>query len=145
MKRPGMLLAGGFMLMLLPPLQASAASSEQLLNAFNGTILDFDATRIVWKGTDNKVLWLYNREDGSQVKVYDAGGTNAIISVAELSAQGVVYSLTGGSVATRFWKDGSVIQNWDGRTLYKVNGYFAYILRSVDGLIQNLVPSTCLE
>ena len=88
------------MLILLPPLQAAAAegdtetetSSEVLLNEFNGTILDFDESRIIWKEVGDKVLWLYNRTDGSQVKIYDAAGSDDFIGNAKLSAEGIVFA-----------------------------------------------------
>ncbi|WP_274654623.1 hypothetical protein [Paenibacillus humicola] len=61
MKRRFMLLASGWMLlMLLLPVQATAAS-KQLLYQFNGTITDFDQTRIVWKETV-RLTFLNNRD-----------------------------------------------------------------------------------
>ena len=84
-------------LILLPPMQAAAAddwSSEVLLNEFNGTILGFDESRIIWKETGDKVLWLYNRTDGSEVKVYDATGSDYTIYSAKLSTEGVVFTLS---------------------------------------------------
>ena len=41
----------------------SVLKPETLLYRFNGTILDFDQSRIVWKETGDQVLWLYNRAD----------------------------------------------------------------------------------
>ncbi|SFJ70056.1 hypothetical protein SAMN02799624_05564 [Paenibacillus sp. UNC496MF] len=84
------------LLVMLPFKTAADANdkaTKSLLNAFNGTILDFDASRIAWKEKD-KVLWLFNRKDGTQVKVFDGTGSTNIIRQAKLSAQGVVYNLS---------------------------------------------------
>jgi len=54
------------------------------------------------KKTGDKVLWLYNQSDGNQVMVDDVTGADYIISTAKLSADGVVYSLSGGKVANHY-------------------------------------------
>ncbi|MDQ8734335.1 fibronectin type III domain-containing protein [Paenibacillus sp. LHD-38] len=100
--------------------------AETLLYRFNGTILDFDQSRIIWKETGDKSLWMYNRADKSQVKVYDANGSNRTISTAKLSADGVVYSISG--TGTHYWKDGAVQNSWDTLDTarpYEVKGNFA--------------------
>ncbi|MBM7566990.1 hypothetical protein [Paenibacillus sacheonensis] len=129
MKSRFMLLASGVMLlMLLLPVQATAAS-KQLLYHFNGTIADFDQTRIVWKETANKMLWLYNRTDKSEVLVYDATGSNSAIGQAKLSAEGVVYSFadqTSHKAVTQYWRDGEVRQLGDA-DLAAVKGNFAVL------------------
>lgn len=120
------------MLVLLPFKAAADANDEAtklLLNKFNGTILDFDATRIIWKEND-KVLWLYNRTDGTQDKVYDGTGSTDIIHQAKLSAQSVVYNLNTDPrteiwprVQTVFnWKNGQAVQIASGEDLFKVTG-----------------------
>ncbi|WP_199616405.1 hypothetical protein [Paenibacillus alkalitolerans] len=151
MRRRFMLLVCGFLLLtVLLPFQAAAAESgsETLLYRFNGTILDFDQNRILWKQTGDKVLWLYNRKDGSQAKVHDATGSDYIIGwstalesyygrqtlPAKLSAEGVVYTLwsTNGSgdFITYYWKDGAVRQIGEKQQfLNEVKGNFA-VLRS---------------
>ncbi|MDQ0059947.1 RCC1 domain-containing protein [Paenibacillus harenae] len=100
--------------------------AETLLYRFNGTILDFDQSRIIWKETGDKVLWLYNRTDNSQTKVYDANGSNLTIRTAKLSADGVVYSISG--TGTHYWQDGAVQNSWDTLDTarpYEVKGNFA--------------------
>ncbi|MGM0883750.1 MAG: hypothetical protein ACQEXQ_22290 [Bacillota bacterium] len=142
MRRRFMLLVCGFLLLtLLLPFQAAAAddwSSEVLLNEFNGTILDFDESRIVWKQTGDKVLWLYNRMDGSQVKVHDATGTDDTLASgregvpAKLSAEGVVYTLWNNfGPMTYLWKEGAVRQIAEKQFLNEVKGNFAVLMGSV--------------
>ncbi|MFC4810529.1 fibronectin type III domain-containing protein [Paenibacillus sp. GCM10023250] len=100
-----------------------APTPETLLNRFDGTILDFDQHRIVWKAAGDPVLWLYNRTDRTQVKVYDAAGTDYTIGKAMLSADGVVYTLSlDGSPMTYYWKNGAVLQHWEGETQYDTRG-----------------------
>ncbi|MGM0879872.1 MAG: hypothetical protein ACQEXQ_02395 [Bacillota bacterium] len=132
-------------LILLPPLQASAAddwSSEVLLNEFNGTILGFEESRIIWKETGNKVLWLHNRTDGSQVKVYDATGSDYTIHSAKLSTEGVVFTLSIAdssewppySYSVYYWNDGNVQKLADGNyraDVYDVKGNFAVFTNRV--------------
>ena len=77
------------------------------------------------------MLWLYNRAEKSQVKVYDAAGSDYTISTAKLSADGVVYSLSGVTVAAQYWKDGAVQNSWSDQTLYESNGNFAVFSGSV--------------
>ncbi|UVI29017.1 hypothetical protein [Paenibacillus spongiae] len=132
------------MLILLPPLQASAAddwSSEVLLNEFNGTILGFDESRIIWKETGDKVLWLHNRTDGSQVKVYDATGSDYTIYSAKLSTEGVVYTLSITDPSgwptyhsVYYWNDGNVQKLANGNyraDVYDVKGNFAVFTNRV--------------
>lgn len=148
-RRLMLLVCGFFLLTALLPFRAAAAESgsETLLYRFNGTILDFDQNRILWKQTGDKVLWLYNRTDKSQVKVYDATGSDDIIGwsaalesgfgsqsvPAKLSAEGVVYTLwsTNGSgvFTTSYWNDGVVRQIGEQQFLNEVKGNFA-VLRS---------------
>lgn len=106
--------------------------AETLLYRFNGTILDFDQSRMIWKETGDKVLWLYNRADKSQVKVYDSNGSNRTIRTAKLSADGVVYSISG--VKTHYWKDGAVQNSWDIASPYEVKGNFAVFSYNVVNL-----------
>ncbi|KRE21940.1 hypothetical protein [Paenibacillus sp. Soil522] len=137
-------------LILLPPLQASAAddwSSEVLLNEFNGTILGFDDSRIIWKETGDKVLWLYNRTDGSEVKVYDATGSDYTIHSAKLSTEGVVFTLSIADSSTwppyrhsvYYWNDGNVRNLADGPSpygdVYEVKGNFALFTNRVLDLV----------
>jgi hypothetical protein len=128
-------------LILLPPLQASAAddwSSEVLLNEFNGTILGFDESRIIWKEAGDKVLWLYNRTDESQVKVYDAAGSDYTIHLAKLSTTGVVFtlSITDSNAwppyrrSVYYWNDGN-IQKLTDEEVYGVKGNFAVFTNRV--------------
>ncbi|KRE33945.1 RCC1 domain-containing protein [Paenibacillus sp. Soil522] len=107
------------------------SGSETLLYRFNGTILDFDKSRILWKKPGDKVLWLYNQTDGNQVMVDDVTGADYIIRTAKLSADGVVYSLSGGKVATHYWKDGAVQNSWHGQSLYEAKGNFVVFTSSV--------------
>ncbi len=96
---------------------------ETLLNHFDGTILDFDQNHIVWKATGDTVLWLYNRTDKTQVKVYDAAGSDYTIGKAMLSADGIVYTLElNGLPMTYYWKNGAVLQHWEGETQYDTRG-----------------------
>lgn len=119
------------LLILLPSLQAAAAEgdtvtetgSEALLNVFNGTILDFDESRIIWKEAGDKMLWLYNRTDGSQVKIFDAAGSDDFIRNAKLSAEGIVYNSS--LYVNYYWKDGEVRQLVAGQDLNAVEGNFA--------------------
>jgi|GEM_PF-6593540 len=93
---------------------------ETLLNRFDGTILDFDQNQIVWKQAGDKVLWLYNRIDKSQVKVYDGAGSEGTIVKAMLSDDGIVYTQErNGQLTTYFWKNGSVINHWAGQKGYE--------------------------
>ncbi len=135
MRRRFMVLVCGFMLLtLLLPFQAAAAESgsETLLYQFDGTILDFDESNIVWKETGNKVLWLYNRADKSQVKLYDAAGSDyTIIHAAKLSAEGVVFNLSITDPSgwptyhsSYYWNDGNARKLADG-DVYEVKGNFA--------------------
>jgi hypothetical protein len=134
------------LLILLPPLQAAAAddwSSEVLLNEFDGTIFGFDESRITWKETGDKVLWLYNRTDGSEIKVYDATGSDYTIHSAKLSTEGVVFTL---SIADSsqwppyrhsvyYWNAGNVRNLADGPApygdVYDVKGNFAVFTNRV--------------
>ncbi|MDG0812714.1 fibronectin type III domain-containing protein [Cohnella rhizosphaerae] len=110
---------------------------ETLLYSFEGTILDFDQKRILWKQSGNNALWLYDRIDKSQVKIYEASGSSSMITKGGLSVEGVVYTLTAdGSPTTYEWKNGAVVHEWegegqshyqtrglpDGKALYKVDG-----------------------
>ncbi|SFB45213.1 hypothetical protein SAMN05216312_108282 [Cohnella sp. OV330] len=96
---------------------------ETLLYRFNGTILDFDQNHIVWKQTGDHVLWLFNRIDKSQVKVYDAAGADRTIINAALSVEGIVYTLeSSGSAMTYLWKNGTVIEQPEGQTQYETRG-----------------------
>ncbi|MFD1953876.1 fibronectin type III domain-containing protein [Paenibacillus thailandensis] len=98
---------------------------ETLLYRFNGSVLDYDESRILWREGD-RVLWLYNRADQSQVKVHDGttAGANYTIDTAKLSADGVVYNIVGRGLSTRYWKDGAD-QNYFGGWLIDVDGNFA--------------------
>lgn len=106
---------------------------ETLLNSFDGTILDFDSYRILWKQAGNNALWLYNRIDKSQIKVYEAVGAASAVVKGGLSVEGVVYTLNAnGSPVTYEWKNGFVIHEWegDGQSHYETrglpNGYAIY-------------------
>ncbi|MBD2867330.1 hypothetical protein [Paenibacillus arenilitoris] len=141
MKRRWIFFVGAMslMLMLLSPLQVAAAdewSSEVLLHEFNGTILDFDESRIVWKEAGDKKLWLFNRADESEVKVYDAAGPNDKIHSAKLSAEGVVLTISNTDPSgwptyhsVYYWKDGNVQNLIEGSypygDVYDVKGNFA--------------------
>ncbi|AFC28180.1 ChiA12 [Paenibacillus mucilaginosus 3016] len=110
----------------------TAANQDEtlLFNRFDGTILDFDQHRILWKQTGDQVLWLFNRANQSQTKVHDAtmAGAPYTIGAAKLSADGVVYSILGKAVNTRYWKDGADQRYWDGWEwgyLHEVNGNYA--------------------
>ncbi|SFJ35684.1 hypothetical protein SAMN02799624_04232 [Paenibacillus sp. UNC496MF] len=135
MKRRLVLLAAGLMLfMLVLPVQANAAS-KQLLYQFDGAISDFDQTRIVWKATGNKVLWLYNRTNKSEAKVYDAAGTDAVVSQAKLTAEGVVYTFTdpkSRKAVTEYWKDGEARQLADASFTAIKGNYALFADRVVD-------------
>ncbi|WP_274653267.1 hypothetical protein [Paenibacillus humicola] len=131
--------------LLVLPFQGAAAAdandeaAQLLLNKFGGPIRDFDAARVIWETADNKVLWLYNRADGSQMKVYDAAGTSDIIREAKLSAEGVVYELnTDPSTdiwprlqSVYSWKNGQAEPIANGEQLFAVrgNGNFAVLTR----------------
>ncbi|NBD27386.1 hypothetical protein [Paenibacillus glycinis] len=112
-------------------------ATKALLNAFDGIILDFDASRIVWTSND-KVLWLYNRANGTQVKVYDGTGTTDIVHEAKLSAQGVVYNLNSDPkidvwprVSSVYnWKNGQATQIATGEELFAIRGDGKYALLS---------------
>lgn len=98
---------------------------ETLLYSFDGTILDFDQHRILWKQTGNNALWLFNRIDKTQVKVYDAAGSAGTFDKGALSGEGVIYTLTrDGSPTTYEWKNGAVIHEWegDGQSHYGTRG-----------------------
>ncbi|MCR2806297.1 RCC1 domain-containing protein [Paenibacillus soyae] len=95
---------------------------EALLYRINGTILDLDQNRILWKETGDESLWLYNRVDKSTEKVYDANGSKHTIRTAKLSADGVVYSSGAG---THYWEGGTVRHSWAGESPYEVKGNFA--------------------
>ncbi|MFC4812511.1 hypothetical protein [Paenibacillus sp. GCM10023250] len=120
-----------FMLPMLVMLPLTAAAdigdkaTKLLLNDFNGTILDFDASRILWKA-DNKVLWLYNRTNGAQVKVVDRTGAADNVSQAKLSAQGVVYNLKDPKLpklnSVYSWKNGQASRIATGEDLYDIRG-----------------------
>lgn len=97
--------------------------AESLLYRFNGTILDFDQSRIIWKETGDKALWLYNRADKSITKVYDADGSKHTIRTAKLSDDGVVYSTFG--LGTHYWKDGAVQNSFNAANFSDVKGNFA--------------------
>ncbi|MBM7569509.1 RCC1 domain-containing protein [Paenibacillus sacheonensis] len=107
--------------------------AETLLYRFDGTILDFDQNYILWKRTGDKMLWLYNRADKSQVMVYDSYGTEDKVNQAMLSDDGVIYTLvTNGVPVTYYWKQGTVLHRWEGQTQYdtseKPNGTVVYTL-----------------
>ncbi|MFC4811385.1 hypothetical protein [Paenibacillus sp. GCM10023250] len=89
--------------------QAHAASSEQLLNAFDGTIRDFDAARILWAASDGSALWLHDRLKGGDVKIYDASGTDTLVGPAQLSASGVVYNV---NTRSGVWPPVSTVYAW---------------------------------
>ncbi len=124
--------------MVLLPYKAAADVNDQatklLLHKFNGTILDFDASRIIWKAND-KVLWLYNRTDGSQIKVYDGTGSTFIISAAKLSAQGIVYDLN-----NEPWMDipyVSLVYSWkNGQTVKIANDDSLYDIRRNGNIVR---------
>ncbi|MDG0793854.1 fibronectin type III domain-containing protein [Cohnella ginsengisoli] len=96
---------------------------ETLLYRFDGTILDLDQSYIVWKKAGDRVLWLFNRIDKSQVKVYDAAGSDRTITNAALTAEGIVYTLdSSGSTKTYIWKNGTVTEYSEGQTPYETRG-----------------------
>ncbi|MBB6733877.1 hypothetical protein [Cohnella zeiphila] len=117
------------MLMLLSPLQAWAAGgsaaagtgSETLLYQVNGTLSDFDQSRVLWTETGNHALWLIDRKDGSQIKVFDAGGSGTV-DQAKLTAQGVVFASAG---SARYWENGTVRELGVSQRLNAAKGNFA--------------------
>ncbi|MDI4645863.1 fibronectin type III domain-containing protein [Cohnella hashimotonis] len=98
---------------------------EILIYHFDGTISDFDQSFILWKQSDDTGLWLFNRSDKSQFKVYDAAGSDGTITKATLTAEGVVYTVKlNGAFMTYEWKNGAVVNQWagEGEALYQTRG-----------------------
>ncbi|MDQ0062736.1 fibronectin type III domain-containing protein [Paenibacillus harenae] len=153
MRRRFMLLVCGFlMLSLLLPFQADAAGTDPETRLFqvDGIILDFDENRIAWKQPGyHEVLWLYNRTDKSQIKIFDPSETGAYypigIHLARLSAEGVFYSHSRG-----LGYYGSALQGWDEHSgdLHEVNGNFAVFTNGVANLATGefrTLPTSGLE
>ena len=126
------------MLVMLPLktfADVSDKATKSLLNTFDGTILDFDASRIVWTAND-KVLWLYDRTNGTQVKVYDGTGTTDVVHEAKLSAQGVAYNLHSDPASDVWprvssvydWKNGQATQIATSEDLFAIRGNGRYAL-----------------
>ncbi|MFC4808170.1 fibronectin type III domain-containing protein [Paenibacillus sp. GCM10023250] len=105
------------------------SEAETLLYRMNGTLLDVDQGRILWKENGDKTLWLYDRTAKSQVKVYDADGSVRALRTANLSTDGVVFSLSDGTAM--YWEGGSVRRSWQRATPYDVKGNFAVFGRNV--------------
>ena len=113
-------------------------ASETLLERFKGTILDFDASRVLWKQLEEyrdpvtnlikqrHVLWLYGRADHSQTRVAAFNGVYELAR-AGLSAGGAVYA---DARKTYYWQDGAVRNSWNGQ-FYEANGNFALFKDSV--------------
>ncbi|WP_051250475.1 fibronectin type III domain-containing protein [Paenibacillus harenae] len=123
----------------------AGTKDETLLFQVDGTIVDFDQNRILWiwkSPTLGEALWLYDRRDKSQVKVDDATGYDLSYRSADLTADGVVYSMStrGGNFAV-YWKDGAY-QPWEYHESWgiplDVNGNIVLF----DGLVANLTTNT---
>ncbi|MDQ0111992.1 hypothetical protein J2T15_001427 [Paenibacillus harenae] len=130
------LVCGFFLLTLLLPFQASAAEAGSAVipvDNVEGRILDFDDTRILYRGTDTKVR-IKNRTDGTQTVIYDA--PNRYVSKSLLTPSGAVINVyTGEDYGELFlWYSGQLkatgIETFSGYgsqdATVRTNGKYAF-------------------